>query len=58
MLKTRIRAHSFEEWICKWLDFDKKLAIFKELDPRNVVEINNYIGENSYEIEIIINKRQ
>jgi hypothetical protein len=58
MLKTRIKTHNFEDWIFTWLDFEKKLAIFKDFDPRNVVEINNYIGENLYEIEIIINKRK
>ena len=57
MLKTRFRVHSFEEWIRAWIDFEEKLGIFKSFDDRNQVKLNNYVGEDFYEIEIIINKQ-
>ena len=57
MLKTRFIIHEFEEWFYTFLDFEKKLEVLKEMSLDSVVEINNYIDEFDFVIEIVINKR-
>ena len=58
MLKTRFIVHEFEEWLFTLLDFEKKIEVLGELSLDSIVEINNYVDEYDFVIEIIINKRE
>ena len=58
MLKTRFIIHEFENWLSTFLDFEKKIEVLGELSLDSIVEINNYVDEYDFVIEIIINKRE
>ena len=57
MLRTRFRIHDFDEFMDTWSGFNDKLTVFKQFDVNNIVEINTFIGDKYFEIEIVINKK-